>query len=119
MILNGNEIIAGDTIIHGATVNGIDVGTDVDNTHVHAGVKFMENANDILDNGVATYVEAADAVLFRKLMTNKKVTDPVTGILTVYDDDGVTVLLTANIYEDAAGTQSYRSRGLERQEKLS
>lgn len=62
-------------------------------------------------------VESGDFTLLRKLLTNKKVTDPSTGMLTVYDDDG-SVLLQAAIYEDATGTQPYRGRGLERQEKL-
>ena len=67
---------------------------------------------------VVTQQAPLDIELFRKILQNRKVTDPVTGILTIYDDDDVTPLLTANIYEDASGTVPYRSRGLERQDRL-
>jgi hypothetical protein len=49
---------------------------------------------------------------------NKTVTDPVAGTLTVYDADGTTVLYTADLFEDADGTQSYRGQGVERRESL-
>jgi len=52
-----------------------------------------------------------------KLLRNKQVTDPNTGIMTVYDDDG-TVLFSANIYEDVNAAQGYRGQGVERREKL-
>ncbi len=58
-----------------------------------------------------------DLSLLRKILSNKKITDPNTGIITVYDDDD-SVLFTAAIYEDAAGTVAYKGQGLERQEKL-
>jgi hypothetical protein len=51
-----------------------------------------------------------------KLMRNKMVTDPTSGIMTFYDDDG-TPLMTAQLYEDAAGTQTYRGQGAERRER--
>jgi len=53
-----------------------------------------------------------------RLLRNKTVTDPATGIMTIYDEDGVTPLWTANIYEDATGLQPYRSDGIERRERL-
>lgn len=59
---------------------------------------------------------AADAELARKHLTNKFVTDPATGIATLYDDDGVTVLETSQLYEDDAGAQTYRGQGAERRE---
>lgn len=58
------------------------------------------------------------AVLVEKLLRNKMITDPATGVMTLYDDDGVTPLLTGNIFEDAAGLQAYRSKGAERRERL-
>ncbi len=53
-----------------------------------------------------------------QLAGNKMVTDPATGIMTIYDTDGVTPLYTAQLYEDAAGTQTYRGQGAERREKI-
>ena len=52
------------------------------------------------------------------ILRNKTVTDPTTGIMTVYDTDGVTPLYTAQLYEDAAGSQTYRGSGAERRERL-
>jgi hypothetical protein len=56
--------------------------------------------------------------LIHKVLRNKTVTDPATGTITVYDDDGSTVLLTADLFEDAAGTQPYDGAGAERRERL-
>jgi len=54
----------------------------------------------------------------RKLMMNRMETDPVTGIMTIYDDDDVTVLLSGNIYEDVLAAQLYRGKGIERRNRL-
>lgn len=53
-----------------------------------------------------------------KLLRNKTVTDPATGIMTVYADDGVTVLLQGALFEDVAGSQAYRGKGADRRERL-
>lgn len=63
-------------------------------------------------------VEGTDTRLSRKILANKLITDPDTGILTIYDDDG-SVLLTAQIFEDAQGVQPYRGSGAELRNKLS
>lgn len=54
----------------------------------------------------------------RKILQNKTQTDPVTGIMTVFDDDGITVLFTANIWENVAGTTPYQGDGVDRREAL-
>jgi hypothetical protein len=61
-----------------------------------------------------------DARLSRieKFLRNKKITDPVTGKQTVFDDDGSTVLAEGDLFEDAAGAQPYRGQGAERAERL-
>jgi len=59
-----------------------------------------------------------NAVLLMKMQRNKQITDPVAGTHTIYDDDDVTPLLSADLFEDAAGAQPYRGRGAERREKL-
>ena len=55
--------------------------------------------------------------LITQILKNKMITDPSTGIMTVYDDAGG-ILLQAQLYEDAAGMQTYRGQGSERREKL-
>lgn len=55
----------------------------------------------------------------RKHQTNKLVTDPTTGVATLYDDDGATPLETSDMFEDVAGTQPYRGQGAERRDPFS
>lgn len=57
-------------------------------------------------------------VLIEAILRNKSVTDPSSGMMTIYATDGVTPLLTAQLYENAAGTQAYRGQGAERRERL-
>lgn len=64
--------------------------------------------------------ELAQITLAKKILKNRTQTNPSTGIMTVYDDDGTTPLLTANIYEDVAGTVPYDgSSGVNRRNALS
>jgi hypothetical protein len=56
--------------------------------------------------------------LLLALHRNKMITDPDTGVLTIYDSDGVTPLVSGNIFEDKAGLVPYRGKGAERREKL-
>jgi hypothetical protein len=53
-----------------------------------------------------------------RILRNKTVTDPVTGVMTVYADDGVTPYLTAQLHEDALETQTYRGQGAEVRARL-
>jgi hypothetical protein len=64
-----------------------------------------------------TPAQESALMLALKILRNKQVTDPSTGQMTVYDDDG-SVLLTANLYEDVSGSQQYRGQGAERRERL-
>jgi hypothetical protein len=57
-----------------------------------------------------TYSTAqAGGILYviQQILKNKQVTDPATGVMTVYADDGTTVLFQADVFNDAAGTQPY------------
>lgn len=56
--------------------------------------------------------------MIEKLLRNKRITDPVAGTQTVFDNDGSTVLAQGLLFEDAAGTQAYRGQGAERAERL-
>ncbi len=59
-----------------------------------------------------------DVETIRKILQGRLETDPVAGILTIYDDDDISILLQANIFEDVGAVQPYRSRGLERRNRL-
>jgi len=78
------------------------------------------NSAGLIESGVSglTASESAILTLLEKLMRNKLVTDPGTGTMTLYDDDGTTVLLSGILYEDAAGTTQYQGQGSERRERL-
>ena len=56
--------------------------------------------------------------LIRQLLVNKTITDPTTGVQTFYDDDDVTELLSAALWQDSAGTVAYSGAGAERRERL-
>jgi hypothetical protein len=69
--------------------------------------------------GHASAVTLLDRVaIAHAILRNKTVTDPATGTMTVYADNGVTPLLTAQLYEDVAGSQTYRGQGAEVRERL-
>lgn len=105
-LILGASVTQGDIVIRG-------VGVLEDGT----GPAVVPNTDGFLD---ATDAHTGLGVIdeLRKLMRNKMVTDPVTGVLTVFDDDGTTVLFQANLFEDAGGLQAYRGKGAERRERL-
>lgn len=68
----------------------------------------------------SAYVAPDNASLgiVHKILRNKTITDPVAGTITVYDDDGSTPYLVAQLYQDAAGTRPYNGQGADRRERL-
>ena len=80
-----------------------------------AGDPWTADETDYTTPGTMGYVVAQT---IKKILRNKSVTDPVTGIMTVYDDDNVTPFLTANVYEDTAGATPYQGSGADRRDKL-
>lgn len=56
--------------------------------------------------------------LLHALGRNRVVTDPAAGTFTVYDDDDTTVLLTGDLWQNAAGTVPYAGAGAERRDRL-
>jgi hypothetical protein len=60
----------------------------------------------------------ANVILALKLLRNKVETNPATGVMTVYDDNGSTPLYTANVYEDVAGTIAYDGQAANRRDRL-
>jgi len=74
----------------------------------------------VVETGVSglTAGESATLTMIEKLVRNKTITDPVSGKQKVYEADGSTLLVQADLFEDAAGTQPYRGQGAERRERL-
>lgn len=100
--MNSGRVVLDPTLTGGTfTIRGI------------ADVEDNSNGATIVDQTIN-----ADTNTLQKILRNKTITDPVTGVMTVYDDDGVTVLLTAQLYEDTAGIQTYQGQGADRRERL-
>lgn len=65
-----------------------------------------------------TAPESAKLTLMEQILRNRLITDPATGILTLYNDAGVP-LLTADVFKDAAGLQAYDgTTGINRRNRL-
>ena len=56
-------------------------------------------------------------MMIQTILRNKMITDPVTGLLSIYDDNGI-LLVQAQLYEDNLGIQKYRGDGAARRERL-
>ena len=70
------------------------------------------------DENAAAVLAAFNGSVASKILRNKMITNPSTGQMTIYDDDGVTPLVSGQLFEDAAGMQPYRGKGAERRERL-
>lgn len=60
----------------------------------------------------------ADLALLKQFALNKLHTDPITGKITLFSDDGLTVLLEGFLFEDIAGLIPYRGKGAERRDRM-
>lgn len=80
-----------------------------------AGDPWTADEADYTTPGQMGYVMAQT---IQKILRNKTITDPTTGVMTVYDDDGVTPFITANVYQDADGLTNYQGQGADRRERL-
>lgn len=61
-----------------------------------------------------------DLILMRKILQNRTHTNPTTGTITVFDDDDITELVSASIYEDVGGSTPYNadSTRIDRRDRL-
>lgn len=89
-----------------------------DFTVLSAGVSVIVN----YEPSAAEIIQLAsdDLVLIRKILQNRTHTNPSTGVITVYDDDDQTELVSANIYEDITATTPYSldSTRIDRRDRL-
>lgn len=102
VIVTGNLYVTDTSLAIFTTIPGRTVAYFIDRS---------VNARDLSD---------PNNVIMRKLMTNRIHTDPVTGIMTVWDDDDSTVFLMANLWKDTAGSIAYDGviGGAERKDKM-
>ena len=102
----------------------LNAGTVTIDPSVTAGTIVVRGVGEVINRSTGATVvkdqtiKGSDIVLLRKLMQNRMETDPTTGLMVIYDDDGTSILLQGTIYEDVLATQLYRGRGIERRNKL-
>jgi len=108
--LAGGRIILDSTVTAG-TIYLRGVGVLEDNSTGTTNV-----INNLIDESVEQVEQRL--ILLEKIQKNRLETNPTTGVITIYDDDDVTPLITANIYEDIAATQPYRGQGVDRRDRL-
>lgn len=129
-MLNGWKVKFADRAGPGETVCYITDGNLVgdgyfpvaDAANVHT-VISQATTGAMLETGVSGLTAAESAQLaiidtLTKVFVNKMITDPSTGQMIIYDDDDNTILLSGDIWEDVAGTQEYRGKGIERRDRL-
>jgi len=73
--------------------------------------------NGVTNSSIISNISSAIEFVI-KLIRNKRVTNPVTGKQTTYDDDGLTKLVEGDLFEDVAGTIPYQGNGADRAERL-
>lgn len=126
--INGGNLVGNVGSLGGASQDPVDpadftfikLARSTDASLLETGVSGLtQEESDQLDQ-IDTTTQSMDTTLttLRKLMQNRMETDPGTGVMTIYDDDDTTPLLTANIYEDVAASQLYQGRGIERRNRL-
>ena len=76
-------------------------------------IKQVVSPQSITDASAVT--DLAQLVDFAQ---NKLHTDPITGKITLFEDDSLTVQLQGDLFEDIAGTIPYRGRGAERRDRM-
>lgn len=79
---------------------------------------LVQNQVQIIANNSAGLISGNTAInRIEQFLRNKVVTDPATGVMTVFDDVG-DILFTANIFEDAAGLIPYKGNAINRKERF-
>ena len=84
-------------------------------------VVWQDTADTALPSDILTQITGTlepNVLLALQLLRNKVVTDPATGVMTIYADNGTDVLFTANIYQDVAGTVPFTGTGANRRNRL-
>lgn len=101
------------------TMDGATVGIEWDSgtgIFAHEDVVGMSRIEGI--NTTITTM-AAKQLIIEKILRNRTETNPITGVMTVYDDDNVTPLFTASLFEDVGGATAYTGAGADRRNRLS
>ena len=91
-------------------------GTSAADIWNHPGRTLTDYSGVWSDNAAVTLSSKVD--IATAILRNKTVTDPSTGVMTVYADDNTTPLYTAQLYESISTSTKYRGEGAQRRERL-
>lgn len=91
-------------------------GTSAADIWSHPGRTLTDYSGVWSDNAAVTLSSKVD--IATAILRNKTVTDPSTGVMTVYADDNTTPLYTAQLYESVSTLTKYRGEGAQRRERL-
>ncbi len=109
------------TKIRGGTILATDSFGDPRNLTTNPALTINQSISGVLvETGTSglTATESTQLNNMYKAQKNRLETDPVTGKITLYDDDDSTVLLQGDLFEDVAATQPYRGQGVERRNRM-
>jgi len=84
--------------------------------HIHGDADVTDLSGvgvTVVDKTISTAID-----IIKKILINKKLSDPSTGLVTIFDDDDITALFSGTAYEDIAGLQTYQGQGADRQDRL-
>lgn len=109
--------------INGLTAGNMSIDMAPGSIHFHntctGGTALIRGIYALTDESNGTIIVRPDEVAnIEKLLLNRTHTDPVTGVMTIYDDDDTTVLYTANIWENVAGTTAYSGTAINRKDRF-
>lgn len=99
-------------------LSGLTAGTGIGdqiNTEAFLNASFVQT--ELTGSGLSVGQDAT-LTLIAKILRNKLITDPTTGVMTLYDDDSITPLATAQLYESTDTSQTYQGTGSQRRERL-
>lgn len=83
-------------------------------------INERSSLSQLLESGVSglTTDEALNLDRIRKALLNEQYTDPATGLRVILDDDDISILTQAGIWEDVAKLIPYKGEGVERMARL-
>jgi hypothetical protein len=100
------DFSSGTAVIDDQTLNLTNISSDIWKTD--------------LTQYIATSTEAGYMInRIRQYFLNKRIVDPVTGEERIFTDDDLSILMSAEIFEDADGTTPYQGAGIERRDQMS
>jgi hypothetical protein len=96
------------------------LATNTDGVISVRGTSHFEDLTNGSTVDIDGLLQPVDTVISRKLLQNRTHTDPVTGIMTVFDDDDSTPFMTADLFENVDDSPQirYRGQGAERRNRL-